>query len=103
MEFGISKYSVLNMKRRKKTVCRGIFLPPGESNTNGYTYLGNLELDVMLHTEMTEKIKETYLKSLKLILKFNLNARSLVIVTNVWTVAGSRYSAYIKWTKKEII
>lgn len=68
-----------------------------------FYHLENLELDGMLHIEMTVKIKETYLKSVKLILKSNLNERSLVIVMNVWTVAVNRNSAYIKWTKKEII
>lgn len=52
------------MKGGKETVCRGIYLLSEESvsdsDANRYNYLGILELDDILHTEMKEKIKETH-------------------------------------------
>lgn len=75
------------MKGGKETVCRGIYLlsegSVSDSDANRYNYLGILELDDILHTEMKEKIKETNLKS-------NMNARNLVTAMNMWAVAMVR-------------
>lgn len=88
------------MKGGKETVCRGIYLLSEESvsdsDANRYNYLGILELDDILHTEMKEKIKETHLKS-------NMNARNLVTAMNMWAVAMVRKKMSInKWAKEEI-
>ena len=106
MEFGVSKCAVLTMKRGKRVESRGIRLPNGEEmdepNNEGYKYLGVLELDGVLCSEMKEKVKKEYMKRLKLMLKTKLNSRNLFLGINTWAVAVVRYSAaFIDWTKEE--
>ena len=51
---------------------------------------------------MKFKIKATYLKRLKLLLKSKLNGGNLFLAINSWAVAVIRYSAaFIEWTKNE--
>lgn len=107
MEFGISKCSVLTMKRGKRALCQGIELPNGDvmsdPDEDGYKYLGILELDDILHSEMKVKIKESYLKRLKLLLRSKLHARNLITAINIWAVAVIRYgAAIVNWTQAEI-
>ena len=107
MEFGISKCAVLAMKRGKKIHASNINLPTGESmsepDASGYKYLGILEFDDILRSEMKSKVKTNYFKRLKLILKSKLNARNLFLGINSWVVATFRYSAAIlDWNKNEI-
>ena len=84
----------------------GIKLPDGEEmgepDANGYKYLGVLELDKILCKEMKVKVKESYMKRLKLLLKSKLNGRNLFHAINSWAVTVVRYSAaFIGWTKEE--
>ena len=107
MEFGISKCAAVCLKRGKQTRMEGIKLPNGEEigdpDAEGYKYLGVLELDTMLCKEMKEKVKETYLKRLKLLLKSRLNGRNLFTGINAWAVAVIRYSAaFVSWTQDEM-
>ena len=107
MQFGISKCSVLTMKRGKKVEAREITLPSGESmhdpDDSGYKYLGILELDSIMNNEMKEKVKESYFKRLKLLLRSALNSKNLFLAINSWAVAVVRYGASVlDWTKEEI-
>ena len=106
MEFGISKCAVVALKKGKSVRSEGIKLPDGEEmgepDANGYKYLGVLELDKILCKQMKIKVKECYMKRLKLILKTKLNGRNLFQAINSWAVAVVRYSAaFIGWTKEE--
>lgn len=107
MEFGVSKCATLVMKRGKRAHSDGIILSDEEcileTDNGGYKYLGILELDDIMHKEMKEKVKTTYLKRLKLILKSKLNSRNLINAINTWAVSVVRYSAgIVNWTKDEI-
>ena len=107
MEFGISKCAVVALKRGKRTYMKGITLPNGEElgdpDAAGYKYLGVLELDVMLCKEMKNKVKDVYLKRLRLLLKSRLNGRNLFSAINSWAVAVIRYSAaFVGWTQDEM-
>ena len=106
MEFGIAKCAVVSIKRGKRVRSEGIELPDGEEmmepDSDGYKYLGVLELDTILCKEMKIKVKKVYLKRLKLLLKSKLNGRNLFLAINSWAVAVVRYSAaFIDWTKDE--
>ena len=107
MEFGISKCAVLSMKRGKKSVAKHIVLPTGESmiepDDDGYKYLGILELDDIMTKEMKEKVRTSYFKRLKLLLRSKLNAKNLFLAINSWAVAVIRYAAsVIDWTQEDI-
>ena len=107
MEFGVSKCPTLVMKRGKRARSDGIVLSNEEcileADDNGYKYLGILELDDIMHKEMKEKVKTTYLKRLKLALKSKLDSRNLINGINTWAVAVVRHIAgIVNWTKDEI-
>ena len=73
MEFRVANCAVISMKRGKRVRSEGIKLPSDEEmkepDANGYKYLGVLELDSILFSEMKSKVKNTYLKRLTLLLK----------------------------------
>ena len=74
-----------------------------DPDAGGYKYLGILELEDILVSDMKAKVKECYFKRLKLILKSKLNSRNLFFGINSWVVATVRYSAAIlDWTQAEI-
>ena len=107
MQFGISKCAVLSMKRGKTADTKAIILPTGEQMSDpeatGYKYLGILEYDDILRSDMKIKVRSHYFKRLKLILKSKLNAGNLFLGINSWAVATVRYSAAIlDWTQDEI-
>ena len=106
MEFGISKCAMVSLKRGKKVRCEGIRLPNddeiSEAESQGYKYLGVLEVDKVLCKEMKKKVEETYIRRVSLLIKSKLNGRNLVLALNSWAVAVIRYSAaFINWTKEE--
>ena len=95
------------MKRGKKVEAREITLPSGESlcepDDSGYKYLGILELGSIVNNEMKEKVKESYFKRLKLLLRAALNGKNLFLAINSWAVAVISYGASVlDWTKEEI-
>ena len=61
------------MKRGKKTDTKAINLPTGEQMSDpeatGYKYLGILEYDDILRSDMKTKVRSHYFKRLKLMLK----------------------------------
>ena len=106
MEFGISKCAVFSMKRGKNPRLKEYpflqvkrWMIPMKMPT----YLGILELDEILNNEMKLKVKTSYFKRLKLLLKSKLNSKNLFLAINSWAVALIRYGAgIIDWTKYEI-
>lgn len=106
MEFGISKCGLLNIKRGQVTSSEGIEMPDGgliaEIEETGYKYLGVLEHDTILHTQMKDKVKSEYLKRVRLVLKSSLSGGNVMRAINSWAVPVIRYTAGIlKWTQKE--
>ena len=82
-------------EERKRSHSDGIVLSDEEcilEADGGYKYLGILELDDIMHKEMKEKVKTTYLKRLKLVLKSKLNSTNLINAINTWAVAVVPYS-----------
>ena len=71
MEFGLDKSAVLVLKQGVKVCCEGIVLPDvqvmGEVDKNGYKDLGVLEGASIMQKEMKEKVKQEYLKRVKLV------------------------------------
>ena len=66
MEFGISTCPVVTLKRGRMVESRGIKLTDGEEMTEhdceGYKYLGVLEIDTIMCSEMKAKVKDVYLR-----------------------------------------
>ena len=107
MEFGLDKCAVLSIRKGVKVHCDGIVLPSGEAmkelDENGYKYLGVLEGADIMNREMKKKVKEEYLRRVKLVAKSRLYAGNLIKGINAWAVSVVRYSAgVLNWTKKEL-
>ena len=107
MEFGLDKCAVLSIRKGVKVHCDGIGLPSGEAmkelDENGYKYLGVLEGADIMNREMKKKVKEEYLRRVKLVAKSRLYAGNLIKGINAWAVSVVRYSAgVLNWTKKEL-
>ena len=107
MEFGLDKCAALSMKKGGKVHYDGIGLPNGEVmkelDENGYKYLGVLEGEDIMHREMKKKVKEEYLRRVKLVARSRLYAGNLIKGINAWAVSVVRYSAgVLEWTKKEL-
>ena len=107
MEFGIEKCAVVKIERGMKKHCQGIVLPSGEVmkevDDNGYRYLGVLEGAGIMNKEMKKKVKEEYLRRVKLVAKSRLYAGNLIKDVNAWAVSVVRYSAgVLDWTEKEL-
>ena len=108
MEFGISKYGILILKRGKLVHLDGIEVPSGErmkeiDTDQGYKYLGILEADDMKFSEMKSTIKKEYLRRLKVILKSNLNSKNTISAINSRAISIVRYSAGILgWTVNDM-
>ena len=107
MEFGVDKCAVVGMKKGVRVHCEGISLPNGEVmkelDENGYKYLGVLEGTDIMHREMKKKVKEEYLRRVKLVARSRLYAGNLIKGINAWAVSVVRYSAgVLEWTKNEL-
>ena len=107
MEFGLKKCAVLTMEVGKEVECGGIELPDGSKiqdvDEEGYKYLGVLEGAGIKVAEMKEKVRNEYLRRVKLVARSKLNAGNLIKAVNVWAVSVVRYTAGIlDWTKDEV-
>ena len=70
MEFGVEKYEVLTMKKRKMIDSDGIALPnkatmKGLQEDDSWKYLGEIQAEGMKHHEMNEKIKTEYYRRVR--------------------------------------
>ena len=76
MEFGLDKCAVLVLKQGIKVRCEGIVLPDGQMmgkvDENEYKYLGVLEGEDIMQKEMKEKVRQEYMKRVKLVAKSKL-------------------------------
>ena len=66
-----------------------------EVETEGYTYLGIVELDKIKENEMKERTIKEYKQRPRLVLKSKLNGKNKISAMNVWEVAVFRYGAEI--------
>ena len=95
------------MKCGKLVTSEGIVLANGENikavNSEGYKYLGILELDKIKEYEMKEVFRREYLRRVNLVMKSKLNGRNKIMAINIWAVSLMRYGAGIlKWNKNEL-
>jgi len=68
-----------------------------------YKYLGIEECEGIQHKQMTERLKQEYSRKLRMILKFELNARNKITANGALAVAVLRYSfGIINWRTEEI-
>jgi hypothetical protein len=107
MEFGMDKCAVLTMEKGKRVKREGMALPSGEVmkevDESGYKYLGVLQTEEVMDKEMKRKIKDEYLRRVRLLARSRLYAGNLVQGINAWAVGVVRYSAGIlDWTKEEL-
>uniref|UniRef100_A0A1X7SMI5 Reverse transcriptase domain-containing protein n=1 Tax=Amphimedon queenslandica TaxID=400682 RepID=A0A1X7SMI5_AMPQE len=107
MEFGIKKCGVLCLKRGVVVECEGIELPDGEVmrsvESEGYKYLGILEMDNILSAQMKEKVKREYLRRVRAVLESRLHGRNKIVGINTWAIALLRYGGGIlDWKKEEL-
>ena len=108
MEVGISKSADVTMKAGKLVSVGGMELPSGEvipelESDKGYKYLGILEANDILHTEMKDKIQKEYCKRVRQLTLSKLNGGNTFRAINSWAVFLVKYSAGIlKWTKDEL-
>ena len=107
MEFGLTKYGVLIIKRGKVVKSEGISMPNGKMIKNievrGYKYLVILEANGVKHEKMKDQVKKEYIRGVRNTLKSKLNARNIISAINSRTVSIVRYGAgIISWTKMEL-
>ena len=108
MEFGISKCAYVTMKAGKLISVGGIELSSGEvipelESDKGYKYLGILEANDIVHTEMKDKIQKEYYRRVRQLTLLKLNGGNTIRAINSRAVSLVRYSAGIlKWTKDEM-
>jgi len=107
MEFGLSKCAVLSVKKGKRQPSEGLVLPSGDTmkevDEDGYKYLGVLQKDSLMSTEMKAKVKSEYFRRLGLLLKSELYAGNVIQGINSWAIGIVRYTAGIlDWGKSEL-
>ena len=95
------------MRRGKKEAFDGIELPDGERfadlGDGGYKYLGILEAENIMHSEMKKKVKAEYYRRVRKVLKSSLDGKKTVTAINTWAVPIIRYGAGIlDWTQEEL-
>ena len=107
MEFGTEKCVFLVREKVKIVKSLGIELLDGKVKSlqegERYKYLGNLKADGFLGDEIKLKVSKEYFRSLKKVLKSNLNGGNLAQGVNTWAVSLLRYSAaFISMRKCEV-
>ena len=97
------------MKREKMDKLEGIRLPDGKiirsigDDVEGYKYLGMLEVDDIIHYEVTRSMKKEYIRRVKKVLSSKLKADNVIKDINSWAPSLLPYSGWIvNWTKSEL-
>ena len=82
MVFGLNKCAVLVLKRGKMVQTEGIKLPDGkrmrEVKLDGYKYLGVLQLDSIMYSEMKENVRSEYIRRVKKLFRSQLNRGNVI-------------------------
>ena len=108
MDFGINKCSQVTMKAGKLVSVGGLSFSSGEiipelESEKGYRYLGILEADDIMNTEMKDKIKKEYYRRVRQLTSSKLIGGNTIRAINSWAVSLVRYGAGIlKLTKNEL-
>ena len=108
VEFGISKCAHVTMKAGKLVSVGGMELSSGEvipelESDKGYKYLGILEANDIMHTEMKVEIQKEYYRRVRQLTSSKLNGENTIRAIHSRAVSLVRYSAGIlKWTKDEL-
>ena len=91
MSFGLDKCAILEMRRGRQVGSSGIDLPDNqhikEVEEDGYKYLGIMQLDKILNTEMKGKITSEYVRRVKKLCRSKLNGGNLISGINTWAVS----------------
>ena len=108
MEFGISKCAHVTVKTGKLVSVGILELSSGEvipelERDKGYKYLGILEANDIMHTEMKNKIQKEYYRRVRQLTLSKLNDENRISAINSQDVSLVKYSARIlNWTKDEL-
>ena len=91
MEFGINKCKHVTMKAEKLVSADGMKLSSGEvipglESGKGYKYLGILEANDIMHTEIKDKIEKEYYRRVRQLTSSKLNGGNTVKAINSRTV-----------------
>ncbi|KXJ06748.1 hypothetical protein AC249_AIPGENE17286, partial [Exaiptasia diaphana] len=74
-----------------------------EMDESGYKYLGVLEGADIMQKEMKQKVRDEYLRRVKLVAKSKLYGGNLIKAINAWAVSVVRCSAGIlDWSDREL-
>ena len=100
MEFDISNCAHVTMKAGKLVSVGGMELSSGEvipelESVKGYKYLGILEANDIMHTEIKVKIQKEYCKRIRQLTSSKLNGGNTIRAINSRAVSLVRYSAGI--------
>ena len=87
MEFGVSKCSHVTVKAEKRESAGGMELSSGEvipelESGKGCKYLGILQVDHIMHTEMKYKIKKEYYRRVRQLTTSKLNDGNTIRAIN---------------------
>ena len=107
MEFGITKCGHVIMKAGKLVTVGGMELSSTEvpelESDKSYKYLGILEANGIMHTEMEDKIQKEYYRRRRQLTSSKLYGGNTVRAVKSRAVSLVRYSAGIlKWTKNKL-
>ena len=108
MEFGISKCAHVTVKTGKLVSVGILELSSGEvipelERDKGYKYLGILEANDIMHTEMKNKIQKEYYRRVRQLTLSKLNDESRISAINSQDVSLVKYSARIlNWRIDEL-
>ena len=74
-----------------------------EVNLDGYKYLGVLQLVPILKRYMKGQVKTEYIRTVKILLRSQLNGENIIAEMNAWAVGSIRYgSRVLDWTKEKL-
>ena len=107
MKFGLKKCGVLVVEKGVRKKCKGMELPEGEVikeiDESGYKYLGVLEAEQMLESDVKGKLKAEYFRRVRLLVRFKLYGGNVIKGMNSWAVSVIRYTAeIIDWAKGKL-
>ena len=108
MEFGISKCAHVTVKTGKLVSVGILELSSGEvipelERDKGYKYLGILEANDIMHTEMKNKIQKEYYRRVRQLTLSKLNDENRISAVNSQDVSLVKYSARIlNWRIDEL-
>ena len=103
METGLEKCAKITIKRGKLTHLRNLVIDTNREiqvleQGKTYKYLGIEENEGIQHQQRKERLKQEYSRRLRMILKYELNARNKITAIGALAVPVLRYSfGIINW------